>query len=799
MLKSYFKVAFRTFSRNRLITFINVFGLGLAMSVGMMIMIRFQFELGFDSFHANEKRVYRITSEYHKKSGETWRMASTSLPLQKEITDKFSDVEKAVNLYPALNGKVKAGEKELYLNGVFTEPAFFDVFGFTLSSGNAATALTQPNSIVISPATAERYFGEEDPMGKLFTLETGENFIVTGVLNEPPSKSQLLYDAYASWSSVAQLEAGQTLQPKSTDWFLLNTAYTFVLLPDAQSKASIEYQLGNLASELNKLNTEGKVSFYTQALSKINPSWQELGNEMPGVSPWTKIIAEVVVSLIILLAACFNYTNLTIARAITRAREVGVRKINGARRSDVFVQYIIEALSLSILSLCFAWLLLSFIIRYAPFNDGYEFIPSAFRYSLPFVLSTVGFALFAGLLAGIAPAWILSSFSPLRVLKNLTTAKIMGKVSIQKALIVFQYSLSLTIIIFLLTFYRQFSYMGSADPGYKRDGILVVSLDGINKDLAAQKINTVAGVRSTGAMSAALSQHSSGMFVPAWVSDPSNAIRLNYHYADGAFVKQMELKMLAGKNFSTTNIQQPLESVVINEAAANNFGFKRYTDAVGQRLQINDSTKWEIAGVVSNFAYENMGIPIKPLALRTGSNAYNYLYVQADKNADNKTFPAKITAALKTISPAYKLTPTWLEQDIRNSYSQTATISLLGYLAFMATAIASLGLLGLVIYTVQVKRKEISVRKIIGATEKQLVVMLSKKFVKLLLIAGLIAIPIGYTGSYLFLLNFVNRVNNGVQWALFCFLFLLGIGLFTIISQTYKAAIANPANDLRTE
>ncbi|MGN6493292.1 MAG: ABC transporter permease, partial [Agriterribacter sp.] len=570
MLKSYFKVAFRTFSRNRLITFINVFGLGLAMSVGMMIMIRFQFESGFDSFHPNSERIYRITSEYHKKSGETWRMASTSLPLQKKISDQFKDVEKAVNLYPALNGKVKSGEKELYLNGVFTEPAFFDIFGFTLAAGNAATALTQPNSLVISRATADRFFGTENPMGKLFTLPTGENFIVTGVLNEPVSKSQLLYDAYASWSSVAQLEAGQSLSAKSTDWFALNTAYTFVLLPDEHSKASVEYQLQDLTNELNKLNTDGKLTFYIQPLSNINPSWQQLGNEMPGVNPWAKIITEVAVSLIILLAACFNYTNLTIARAITRAREVGVRKINGARRSDVFIQYIIEALSLSMLALGFAWVLLSFIIRYAPFNDGYEFIPSAFNYTFPFVLSTVGFALFAGLLAGIAPAWILSSFSPLRVLKNLTTARIMGKVSIQKTLIVFQYSLSLTIIIFLLTFYRQFSYMGSADPGFKRDNILVVPLDGLNNELAAQKLNQVAGVRSTGAMSAELSKHSGGMFIPAWISDPSSAVKLQYHYADGAFIQQMGLKILAGKNFGSTNTRQLFEPIVINEIAANN-------------------------------------------------------------------------------------------------------------------------------------------------------------------------------------------------------------------------------------
>ncbi len=190
-----------------------------------------------------------------------------------------------------------------------------------------------------------------------------------------------------------------------------------------------------------------------------------------------------------------------------------MRKINGAGRGDVFAQYIIEAVVLSMLALCFAWVLLSLTVRYAPFNDGYEFIPSAFRYSLSFVLCTVGFAVCTALLAGIAPAWILSSFTPLRVLKNLTTARIMGKVSIQKTLIVFQYSLSLTIIIFLLTFYRQFSYMGSSDTGFTRNDILVVPLNDLNNELAAQKINIIPGGRSSGSMSAELSKGFISMYV----------------------------------------------------------------------------------------------------------------------------------------------------------------------------------------------------------------------------------------------------------------------------------------------
>ncbi len=200
------------------------------------------------------------------------------------------------------------------------------------------------------------------------------------------------------------------------------------------------------------------MAFTLQPIGKITPGSDQLYNDTSN-SSWSKFYFEIGIALIILLAACFNYTNLTIARALTRAKEVGVRKINGASRSQVFIQYIIESVMIAFLSLCFAWVLLSFIVQYAPFNDGYEFIPSSFRYNSPFFLWTIAFALFAGLLAGASPAWILSSFTPLRVLKNLTTARILGKVSIQKTLIVFQYSLSLTIIIFLFAFYRQFSHL----------------------------------------------------------------------------------------------------------------------------------------------------------------------------------------------------------------------------------------------------------------------------------------------------------------------------------------------------
>jgi putative ABC transport system permease protein len=504
MFKNYLKVAFRSFRKNKLISFINIFGLGLSMSVGMMIMIRLQDQLGYDNFHSHPEKIYRVLSDYKKKGGEHWKMASTPLPLNNKLHE-FAGVEYSVSIYPALNGKAIAGGKELYINGAFTGPSFH-VFGFTLLAGDPG-ALQKPDAIIISKNTAERFFGKENPLGKQLSMESGNSYLVAGVMNEPPGKSHINYDAYASIAGVPQLEKDKILAEKSSDWYAFNAAYTYVVLKSGFSPGALTGEMSSVAADLNKRNNEGTASFSLQSINKITPGKDFLYNDNSG-SSWAKFYFEMGIALIILIAACFNYTNLTIARALTRAKEVGVRKINGAKRGHIFIQYVIESTLLALLSLCFAWVLLSFIIQYAPFNDDYEFIPSTFRYNRELVVWSIVFALFTGLLAGTSPAWILSSFKPLRVLKNLTTARILGKVSIQKVLIVFQYSLSLTIIIFLLAFYRQFAHLSAADPGFKRDNVVVVSLNGLDEKIAASQISSISGVRSVSAMSGSFAKRS---------------------------------------------------------------------------------------------------------------------------------------------------------------------------------------------------------------------------------------------------------------------------------------------------
>ncbi|MBN9383954.1 MAG: ABC transporter permease [Chitinophagaceae bacterium] len=799
MLWTYLKIAYRNLKKNRLLTFINLFGLAFSMSVGMMQLIILQKEFDYDKFHPYPERTYRVLSDYTQKNGNHWKLASTPIPMYNLLLTDTAAIEQTVNIYPALKGIASIDGKELYLNGAFTEPSFFKIFGFSLAQGNPQTALQQPNTLVLSRAAAVRFFGGENPIGKSLNIQGTGLFLVTGVLSEPPGSSHLDFDAYASASTVPVLEKNKLLPARSANWNELMISYTYILAKEGTNKRLLEGHLQMATQRFNAGDQNGNARFELQPIEKVRPADDHLYNDIGGGTAWSKLWIGIDISLIILIAACFNYTNLTIARALTRAKEVGVRKIVGARRYQIFTQYLMESILQAFLALAISWLLLSLIVRYAPFNDGYEMVPSSWKYNLPYFFYTIGFALFTGLLAGVAPAVILSAFQPVRVLKNLSTAKIFGKVGLQKSLIVFQYSLSLVIIIFLTTFFRQFSMLSAADPGFKKDNVLVLPLEGTNASLVAPKLEMISGVRTVSPLSVLFTPHFSGTRSDAKLSrDRNDAVSLNNFFTDNTFIPSMNIQLLAGRNFGTTSDTTGEREIILNARALKGLGITSYEEALGKKLWLNDSTSLEIIGVVNDFKYENAGKPVDPIAFRNKKGACKYLYATVN-GTDRSALLQRVAAMWQSVAPKKPFSASWLDEVIADNNSQRATISLLGYLAFIALSIATLGLLGLVIYTVETKRKETGIRKVIGASSRQIISLLSKKFIWLLAIAGFIAIPIGYTMSFLFLQNFVDRVGNGFFSAIACFLFLLSIGLLVIFSQTYRASRENPVASLRTE
>ncbi|MGX5819169.1 ABC transporter permease [Chitinophaga lutea] len=794
MLRNYLLVAWRNLIKHKLFAFINIFGLALSMTVCMIVIEQTANDLSYDRFHPQGDRTYRILTELRSPQGNGFLLASSPLPLESALKADSTLIADAVRLYPAFAGKVTAGEKETAINGAFTSPAFFNVFGFHLSRGNVVTALAHPNGVVLSAATAERLFGTADPLGRIISVGAMGNFEITGVLEPAVHRSHIDFDAYASEASVPALESAGLLEKRSENWGSYSNGYTYVVLQPEVRSGVLQASLDRLARSLYDDPSQGTIHFPLQALSHITPAWEETYNNIGGGATWGKLLAAVGIALLILISACFNYTNLSIARSLTRAREVGIRKVSGASRSQVFGQYIFEAMIISALSLGLAALMLHGLRSQHVFDwQGDNFPPGVSGWQLGVVLT--GFVVFTALLAGGLPAWMLSAFTPAQVLKQLPSYRLFGRMNLRKGLIVFQLTLSLLITICLFTMYRQFAFMASSDPGFETEHTLTIELQGASRELLQQELTGIAGVESVTGLSGGLGRYGGGQLAVARQRSEAPQ-KLNYFHTDAAFVPMMGLQLVAGGNFlpSASGGQQ----LLLNENAARALGFTSPEAAAGSIVWLNDSTSAQVRGVVRNFHYENLGKQIAPLAFVASGEQLRLLYVRVHTN-DREALMRQVTAAWKRVQPDAPLQASWLKETLYADNMHWGDISFLGYLAGMCIVIAAMGLLALVIYTNWLRKKEIGVRKVMGANVAGLVLLLSKGYLRLLVISACIALPVGYVISRLFLQNFALRVSFGLGGILLCFGLLLAISLLTILTQTWRAAQANPADTLKAE
>lgn len=784
MIKNYFKIAWRNLWKHKLFSMINVFGLAMSLAVCMLVMTQLKEDLSYDLFHPNPNKTFRILSNIVEKGDGEHTLASTPLPLAEELS-QVDQVKNVVQIYPAIYENATYEGKRLPIKGAFTSAAFFDVFGFSLSSGNQTNALEISNGIILSSETAKRYFGNSDPIGKLLDFQNLGLFQVTGVLAKAPGKSHLDFDVYASLKAIPALEASNKLPAKLQNWDTFNDSYTYVELKENVSESNLNSILEHSVNRPEFKESNGEISFIPQKLTSITPGTDGIYNEIGKGTVWAKVWTIVGIGLIILLAAGFNYTNLTLARALTRAKEVGIRKISGASRFQIFTQYIVESVLISILALSLAFLGL---LQYNP----------GFRFEYFLIVLAILFTILVGTAAGAFPAWILSSFKPVKVLKSLSTQKLLGNLSLKKGLLVFQFSLSLAIIVFLSAYYQQFTYVATIDPGFQSNNIITMPI--ASKDnVFINEISKLNGVEKVSRISNDFGMRGSGS-IEVFKEKPSNqqGISLDYYYADAAAFDLFGLQILAGNNFPISQNNNQEKFVLLNEKAVKSLGYKTNHEAVGNSIYLKDSVELTISGIVKDFFDKGAARDITPTIFRNMESGYNYLSVLVNQSRKDALIP-EIKSIWKNLYPNTSFEYQWLDKKIEAREDQGEAYTIMGFLAFITITIAAMGLLGLVIYTVETRQKEISIRKIIGASVNQLMLLLSKGFLKLLFISGLIALPIGYLVSYLFLQNFANKVSFGIGSLLICFLFLLSIGLITILSNTYRAATANPADNITQE
>jgi len=786
MLQNYFKIAWRHLIKHKLFSFINIFGLASGMTVCMLAMITIKDAYDYDTFHPNSNRSYRIITHLNRKSGEYFLCASSPLPLAAYLKNNYNVVDKSSSVHFA-QYEVTVNDKKLFSKQAFVDPDFYTMFGFKLISGSPANA---PQTVVLTSETAERFFGKRNPVGQTITFGKSVGFLVTGILGKPPSPSHLKFDMLASTSAHPLLREDKLYR----EWSNEAAAYTYVQLKAGVSGETLENILQHVTRQVNTmiLPSGKNFVFNTQSLNQISPGTKPMYNTT-NEPPFPGLLVFALIGFSMLLLAFFNFVNLTLARSLDRAREVGIRKVAGALRQHLMLQFLSESVLVAILAFGLAHFQLRLISNLPTVN---RIVAGVSQDTTLWACFTV-FTLLTGLFAGWIPARVLSSFQPVRVLKGKFNTRLFGGVGLRKTLTVIQFAISVIAIVTLVVFYRQSIYMATADYGFEREQILNVELPQNFYEKTASVLSTTPGIDEVSGTSAMFGFFGgdSRFIKKEKAGDSLNAA---YFSASPSFVKNMGLQLIAGENLPASTLDKEAHFVVINEEACRSLQFKDPFEAPGKLIWINDSTNFIVAGVVKDFHYASFKRKIQPLLLVNKPDEFEILTLKVAKGAEQTIIPS-LEKKWKKLFPNQPFQADWFDNQLYDRHLHKDDLMFIGLLTGMSLTIACLGLLGMVIYITKNRAKEVSIRKVMGASVRQIIVTISGEFVFLLLLSVFIGLPVGFFAGKQFLQQYTYRipVSFGIMGGSAAALLLLG-GL-TIGWQTYRTAIANPVKSLRTE
>jgi len=790
MLQNYVKIAFRNLWKHKLFSLINILGLGLAMAFCFLQLMQVQSSFEKDSFHPFPERTYRIITDATGKDGKVYSLASTPMPLGERLINNQSVIEKSARVVRNFGSKLNNGIKTLNVSGMYVDPAYFDIFGFKLESGKPCI---EPGTVVLTKESAERFFGNADPVGKVLTNPELGNFRITGVFTSlKPYTTHLKSDILISMASFTQLNKSV----QKDNWLDYNT-YTFVLLTKGSKPEALDRAIQDIARDNNK-NVHFKDikshTYRSQHLSDISPDWQNLINN-PYVEPIWKIGVSLLIPLVIILLAGFNYVNLTLTRSLSRGREVGVRKVAGAKRWQLILQFLIETTLIAFFALFVGYLGLVFIKSYVNVRWlNWEVQQTGLLWAAFLI-----FTLFTGIIAGILPARILSAYEPAQILKGELGPSGVGKISFRKSLVVIQFVVALVFMTFTGISNSQFEYMATDNENFNRKDILNIPLSSDDYRLLANEMTKLADVERVGMASATLNEGSGKAKISKVGSkDQQDVAQDTYIYAaDANFIENMKLKFVAGNNLPEASADSVVHFAVINERAVKVLGYKNSKDVVGQMVKLNE-TNVQVSGVVKDFCFMRYELPVASLVLAFDAREIKVLSLKISEGASKEKVVASLSSVWQRFHPHESFVYSWYEQQLYEDYAEGGDQRFTGVIVFIVFVIAGMGLLGMVTYTTEKRTKEVGVRKVMGASVPQIMALLSKGFIKLILIASVIAVPIGYSLGALFLNIFTYHTALGPKVFLSCLTSLLLIGIFTIGIQAYRAALSNPADTLRS-
>jgi putative ABC transport system permease protein len=787
MFKLNLKIALRNLWKNKGYTLINVGGLAIGLASCMLLLLYVAYEWGFDKQFTNYENTYVVYNN-EAANGKVFSFPATPGRMADEVRAKIPGVRSVTRMFYPQDRLISLKQNSFKKLCTFADPEFLQIFDYKVLKGNPATFLKSPQSVILTETLAKSLFGNEDPLNKTLKLDNTEELKVEGVIADLPKNSSFQFDYLMSWSMFEKLFPWAKVAPWGS-----NFCFTFIQLEDHRAFNKANAQLHEMI-KTNDKDANGEPFLHPLAKYHLYDAF-EGGKSVGGRIDQLQIF--VVLAFCILLVACVNFMNLSTARSEKRAKEVGVRKAIGSSRRHLINQFLMESVLLALLSMLVAFMLIEVAL---PYFNGLLGIELKINYTeWKFWTTLLGLTLLTGLVAGSYPAFYLSSFDPIRVLKGFTTNG-NASLSVRKFLVVFQFMFATCLIICTTVIYQQLNYIKNKPIGYNRNNLIEMPTQGSLQQsgkyvLLKRELLKSGAVSSVANLSMSITGYGNNGYGVSWPGKVQKAnVLVNFRYTGTDFVKTTGMELVAGRDFRDG--QADSTNVLINQALARTMGMK---NPVGARIKW-DGTPVTIIGLLKDYVIESPYEPASPVIIGNTSSSNNTILLRLASNRNLTESLHIIDQITKAINPSYPVDRHFVDDNFEKKFNDEKLLgTLANWFGGFAIFISCLGLLGLALYMAEQRKKEISIRKVLGASSGYILMMLNKDFIKLVLIANAIAFPLGYVISNKWLSHYEFRVSLSVLPFGIALLLSVLIAVLTVSLQSFKVAKANPIDALKYE
>jgi putative ABC transport system permease protein len=800
MFKNYLKVGFRNIVKQKVYSFITVAGLVVGITCCLLIVLYVKQELSYDNFFPNADKIYRIGHEVIRPQ-RTSISVSTPTPVAPALFEEYPEIEHITRIYFDSHVLFEYGTKRIYEeNVIYADPDFFAVFPFKFIKGYPSHSLDTPQSMVITASMAKKYFGDEDPVGKVFRVNKQYNFMVSGVVEDVPLNSHYHFDFVISFLAKNEQNFGLWLNL----WTGVTTLYTYAVLPQNLDIVEFQGRIEDIITRHAGKRPDVERKLFIQPLESIHLH-SHFEDEIEANNFVSNLLILSTIAFLILVIACINYMNLATAQSARRAREVGMRKVLGAQRFQLIGQFIGESILLTLISLSISLGMVELLI---PAFSSLVGKPVVFDYgqNLWFLAAFFLMTLFVGILSSLYPALFLSRHQPIKALKSMresiTTS--FGQLFFKRSLVVIQFVVSILLIICTLVIAQQLRYMKNSQLGFDKEYMLVVP---IQSDSGRKQYKTIKNdllalpgvIGATACFRAPISGNVIMTYGRPEGASKEQSFLVYHNFVDMDYVDNYRIEMVAGRKFSREYSSDLKEAFIINEATVRKSGFVSAEEAIGKRFKTGMGLQGVIIGVMKDFHISSFHHEIEPMLLSYDPEYFWEMSIKI-KSTDIPKSIAAIESTFKKFIPEYPFDYSFLDEDIQSLYnSEEQTNKIIRMFSLIAILIACMGLFGLANFAAEKRTKEIGIRKVMGATASNIILLLSTEFTKWILLANILAWPLAYYAMHRWLQGFAYRTSIGILPFFLGALVASVIALITVSYQAVKSALANPMESLRYE